>query len=177
MDWMFYCLGQGRKTRKTHEDIAHVETSLELELNSSRLNRQHPWQNLIIKTVSPFTINKIPVLVSFNRIIRCLSGWHGQSCFSISCNLQWHVSMCVLTPFYSMAKGCYESFLVWTRTVKTEGDGSRKCDVVYFIFMECIWSAEHHSKPLYSYLDIMQDSTYDSWKQDNLCAGMAKQTH
>lgn len=88
MDWMFYCLGQGRKTRKTHEDIAHVETSLELELNSSRLNRQHPWQNLIIKTVSPFTINKNPVLVSFNRIIRCLSGWHGQSCFSISCNLQ-----------------------------------------------------------------------------------------
>lgn len=26
MDWIFYCLGQGRKTRKTHEDIAHVET-------------------------------------------------------------------------------------------------------------------------------------------------------
>lgn len=44
---------------------------------------------------------------------KSLPDWHGWLCFSISCYLQQHISIHVLTLFCVMTKGYTESFLIF----------------------------------------------------------------
>lgn len=43
-------------------------------------------------------------------VIKCTTE---QSCFSTICDLQQYVSICMLTPFHTMTKGCQDFFLVF----------------------------------------------------------------
>lgn len=43
-------------------------------------------------------------------IIKCSAEW--QSHFYTSCDLEQHISKCVLVPIHAMTKGCQESYVI-----------------------------------------------------------------
>lgn len=53
------------------------------------------------------TVNKLRFIIIINK---CLSNCHEGSCFSSSSDLQQHVAVHVLTPFYTVKKTCQESY-------------------------------------------------------------------